>query len=73
MIESLLLKELLAENTRKTRRANILVVLAGRFGRQARALRPALKAIADDKTLKKLLVESVSCPDLESFKKLLGP
>ena len=73
MIESPLLKELMAENTRKTNRAAILKVLAGRFGPQARALRPALKAIEDDKKLEKLLSESGRCPDLESFKKLLEP
>ncbi len=73
MIESPLLKELMAENTRKTKQAAILVVLIGRFGSPARALRPALKAIEDDKTLEKLLGESGRCPDLESFKKLLEP
>ena len=75
MIESPLLKALMAENVRKTRRESILVVLAGRFGRQARALRPALKAIEDEKKLEKLLgVDQCGrCPDLESFKKLLEP
>ena len=73
MIESPLLKELMAENTRKTKQAAILVVLRGRFGSPARALRPALKAIADDKTLEKLLGESGRCADLESFKKMLEP
>jgi hypothetical protein len=69
MIESPMLKELMADKTR----ANIILVLAGRFGRQARTLRPALKAIEDDKKLQNLLGESGVCPDLESFKKLLEP
>jgi hypothetical protein len=69
MIESPLLKELMADKTR----ANIIVVLAGRFGRQARTLRPALEAIADSKRLEKLLGESGRCLDLEAFKKLLEP
>jgi hypothetical protein len=69
MIESPLLKELMAE----TRRSDIMEVLAGRFGREARTLRSALEAIRDDKQLKKLLNQSVKCPDLESFKKLLEP
>jgi len=73
MIESPVLKELMAENTRKTMQASILEVLAGRFGREARSLRPALKAIEDDKQLKNLLNQCGKCPDLESLKKLLEP
>lgn len=73
MIESPILKELMAENTRKTTQSNILKVLVGRFGRGARALGPALKAIEDDRQLEKLLIQSGRCPDLESFKKLLEP
>jgi hypothetical protein len=73
MIESPVLKELMAENTRKTMQAAILKVLIGRFGRGARILRPALKAIEDDKQLDKLLIQSGKCPDLDSFKKLLEP
>jgi hypothetical protein len=73
MIESRLLRELIAENTRKTRRQSILVVLEGRFGPEARALRPMLKAIEDDKRLKRLIRQSGKCPDLESFKKMLEP
>jgi hypothetical protein len=72
-IESPVLKELMAENTLKTMRAAIIEFLAGRFGREARALRPMLKAIEDGKQLKRLLSQSGRCPDLESFKKLLEP
>jgi hypothetical protein len=63
----------MAENTRKTTQANILKFLVGRFGRGARALGPALKAIEDDKRLDELLIQAVKCPDLESFRKLLEP
>jgi hypothetical protein len=73
MIESPMLKELIADTTRKANRAAIIRVLAGRFGRQARALRTALKAIEDDKKLEKLQGESGRCPDLEAFRKLLEP
>ena len=69
MIESPVLKELMAE----TRRDDIIEVLEERFGRVARDLRPSLNAVANDKQLKKLLSQSVKCPDLESFKKLLKP
>jgi hypothetical protein len=71
MIESPVLRELMTETIRKTTQTNILKVLVGRFGRRARALAPALKAIDDDKRSTKLLVHSGTCPDLESFKKLL--
>lgn len=73
MIESSVLRELMAENARKTTQANILKLLVGRFGRGARVLGPALRAIEDDKQLDKLLIQSGKCPDLESFKKLLEP
>jgi hypothetical protein len=73
MIESPVLKELMAENTLKTRRADILEVLSGRFGRESRTLRRALESIDDEKQLKTLLKECGKCPDLESFKKLLEP
>jgi hypothetical protein len=69
MIESPVLKELMAE----TRRDDIVEVLEGRFGREARAFRPALDAITNDKQLKRLLNQSGRCPDLESFTKLLEP
>jgi hypothetical protein len=73
MIESPVLKELMAENTRKTTQSNIVQVLVARFGREARALRRALKAIEDDGQLTDLLIQSAKCPDLESFQKLLRP
>jgi len=69
MIESPVLKELMAE----TRRDDILAFLVGRFGPEARALRPALEAIKDDKSLKRLSNQAGKCADLESFTKLLKP
>lgn len=69
MIESPVLRELMAE----TRRDDIIAFLVGRFGREARALRPALNKVVQDKRLKRLLTESGKCPDLESFRKLLEP
>jgi hypothetical protein len=73
MIESPMLRELMAENTRKTMQGAVLAVLVERFGGKARAFRPALKAIEDDRQLTKLLGRAVKCSDLESFKKLLEP
>jgi hypothetical protein len=71
MIESPVLKELMAENTRKTMQRAILKVLKTRFGPDARALRRAIDAIEDGKQLDELLDQSVTCHNLDSFKKLL--
>jgi hypothetical protein len=71
MIESPMLKELMAENTRRTTQSNIVQILVERFGREARALRASIKAIEDDKQLTKLFSQAVKCPDIESFQKLL--
>jgi hypothetical protein len=73
MIESPVLRELMAENTRKTLQSAVLEILMGRFGREARTLRRGRTTIEDDKRLKKLLNQSGRCPDLESFRKLLEP
>src|SRR5205809_1872088 len=73
VIESPMVKELMAENTRETMRASLLEVLVGRFGPEARALRPTLRTIDDDKQLTELLNQSGKCPDLDSFRKLLQP
>ena len=62
MIESPLLKELMAENTRKTTQSNILKVLEGRFGRAARTLRSAIRGVEDDKQLTNLLIRSGTRP-----------
>ena len=71
MIESPMVKELMAENTRET----ILNVLVGRFGHGAQTIQPALDQIKDDRKLKALARQSGVCPDLEAFRELLqaGP
>jgi hypothetical protein len=73
MIESPLLKELIADITRKAHRAAMLRFLIARFGPDARKLRTALGAIEDDKRLEFLVDQCGRSPDLESFKKLLKP
>ncbi len=73
MIESPVLKELMAETILKTKRADILKFLRARFGPGARRLRPALNAIEDDKRLEQLIDQAGRCHDLDSFKKLLEP
>jgi hypothetical protein len=67
MIDSPLLKELMAENTRET----IRNVLVGRFGHAAETIQPALDRITDDRKLKALARKSGVCPDLEAFRDLL--
>jgi hypothetical protein len=73
MIESPLLKELIAESERAGRRKCIIRILVARFGRDARGLRYGLETITDDERLDELTDLSATCPDLESFKKRLGP
>jgi hypothetical protein len=72
MIESPLLKELMAESERAGMRKCIMRILVARFGRGARDLRSSLEAITDEEQLDKLTDLSATCPDLESFKKRLG-
>jgi hypothetical protein len=67
MIESPVLKEL----RREERCSTMIDVLVERFGRRARSLLPRLESIKDDRKLKELTKQSVSCPDLESFEKLI--
>ena len=69
MIESPLLRELIAENTQKT----ILNVLVARFGRGAEAIQSELHQIKADRRLQGLAKQAAVCPDLESFRKLLVP
>ena len=69
MIELPPIKELL----RMGRRSAILDLLVERFGPAARAMRPVLEKIEEYEKLRELTKFLVTCPDLESFKKRLGP
>jgi hypothetical protein len=73
MIESPMLKESIADSTRKAHRAAMLRFLIARFGPDARKLQAALGAIDDDQRLEYLVDRCGRCPDLEAFKKLLEP
>jgi hypothetical protein len=73
MIESPLLEELMADGERAGQRKSIMLFLVTRFGPSARDVRSVLNTITDDKKLEELTRLSASCPDLESFKKLLPP
>ena len=69
MIESPMVKELIADGERAGQRKSIMLVLVTRFGPSARDVRSMLNTITDDKKLDELTQLSASCPDLESFKK----
>jgi hypothetical protein len=73
MIESPMAKELIADSRLAAGRSILLDVLVGRFGPRARDLRSILDTITEEKRLKELAQVSGTCPDLESFKKLLPP
>jgi hypothetical protein len=73
MIESPLIREMMAKNTAETRHKDILRVLARRFGPVPEQLGVAVRAVHDESKLEELLDEAASCLDLESFqKRLLG-
>lgn len=71
MIESPVLRELLAERDRHL----ILTVLGARFGEEAEALQEGLNRIKGEKRLEELAKQAGVCADLESFRRLLetGP
>lgn len=71
MIESPVLRELLAENSRHV----ILTVRGARFGQDAEGLQAGLDRIKGEKRLDELAKQAAVCPDLETFRRLLesGP
>jgi hypothetical protein len=67
MIESPLIKELQADACHDM----ILELLKARFGPVPRDVRKLLRAVLDEKKLKKLNVSAARCPDMEAFRKAL--
>jgi hypothetical protein len=71
MIESPVLQEFLAEQTReailRSKRQSILPVLGARFGIDALSVRNALDAVQDDGTLDELTKQSATCHDIAGF------
>ncbi len=67
MIESPLIKEILAERTQE----DIVIVLQGRFGAVPGEVTARLRKITSEKKLNDLLAYSGQCPDLEAFRKRL--
>ena len=73
MIESPVLQEFLAEQTReailRAKRQSILQFLGARFGMDALSVRTALDAIRDGEKLDELTKQSATCEDLAAFKR----
>jgi len=72
MIESPLIQELLAETLTDTKRKDILLLLADRFGSVPPELIAGLQAIQDEVRLSALLVWASRCPDLDAFRARLS-
>jgi hypothetical protein len=72
MIESPVLKEFIAENTRETLRKAISGFLIGRFGPAARKLQRPLELIEDESELAELVKFAGACSDVASFQARLG-
>jgi hypothetical protein len=70
MIESPVLQELIADSARKATRKAVVKVLVARFGVEAMALEPQLKAVGAAE-LEQLVERAATCPDLDSFRERL--
>jgi hypothetical protein len=66
MIESPILKELIADSRRK----DIIKFLVARFGTEARALEAELKVVDEDR-LDEFVACAATCPDLDSVRERL--
>jgi hypothetical protein len=71
-IGSPILREIIDESTRETVVEDVTTVLVARFGSEAEALEPQLKAIDDAARLKELLRHAAKCRTLGSFRKQLA-
>jgi hypothetical protein len=67
MIDSPLLRNLLAEVTRQARRHSIILLLEGRFGMLSHALVSRINSVRKKEELVKLVKLTARCPDLASF------
>jgi hypothetical protein len=67
MIDSPLIRELVAENTQQTQHEDIGLVLTERFGPLDEALMARLKSVRKKKELIELLKFAVRCADIQAF------
>jgi hypothetical protein len=68
MIESPMIKELLAERTRQTMHHLILRVRQNRFGQLPDEVSAAVRLTIDEAALKTLFDLAIDCPDLGAFR-----
>jgi predicted transposase YdaD len=68
MIESPVIKELLAEKRAETQQQAVGVVLEGRFGEVPQDITKRLRRIRSEKRLTDLIRYASRCPDLEAFR-----
>jgi hypothetical protein len=71
MIESPLIKEIVAENTQKARQEDILEFLHARFGTVPDGIAQQVRSVRAQRKLKALVKHAAQCPDLEAFRKRL--
>jgi hypothetical protein len=71
MIESPLIKEIVAENTQKARQEAIVEFLHARFGAVPDAITEAISTVRAERKLKALIKHAAQCPDLEAFRRRL--
>ena len=71
MIESPLLKEIVADATQKATQKAILEFLRGRFGEAPNDVEQRLRTIRGEKKLKALVRHASRCPNLEAFRRRL--
>jgi hypothetical protein len=67
LIESPLLQRMLAKRSHE----DILIILTDRFGTVPQDVANRLREIIDEKKLRKLLLLSAKCPDMEAFREAL--
>ncbi len=73
MIDSPLIKEIVAENTQKVRQEAIIEFLQARFHQVPEGIVQQLRNIRAGKKLKALVKHAARCADLEAFRRrLLG-
>jgi hypothetical protein len=68
MIESPLIKEIVAEAKAETKHNDILRVLRARLGPLPHDVDPLLRGVSDLQKLDELLDFAAQCPDLETFR-----
>jgi hypothetical protein len=73
IIESPLIAELLRENTRDARQADLLRILKVRFVDVPEELAVRIRAIQDLDQLDALFAPAISCGDLDAFRAALTP